>query len=71
MVSDAQFSRQQERFHEPNGQVGSPALRILMVEEAADTAGNMAPLLRQWGFEVITVRSGPEALAAAQAASIP
>jgi CheY-like chemotaxis protein len=40
------------------------AFRIQIVDDDADT---MTPLIKRWGFETITVRSGPEALQASQA----
>jgi CheY-like chemotaxis protein len=40
------------------------AFRILIVD---DDTGTMTPLIKRWGFETITVRSGPEALQASQA----
>src|SRR5262249_36240974 len=42
------------------------ALRILIVEDDADTSDSIAFLLNHWGFETIPARSGPEALLAAE-----
>jgi CheY-like chemotaxis protein len=42
------------------------AFRILIVDDDADTCDSMTPLIKRWGFETISVRSGPEALQASQ-----
>jgi CheY-like chemotaxis protein len=43
---------------------GTP-LRVLAVDDSADTASSLAMLLRLWGHEARTARDGPAALAAA------
>jgi CheY-like chemotaxis protein len=42
------------------------AFRILIVDDDADTCDTMTLLIKRWGFETITVRSGPEAVQASQ-----
>ncbi len=43
----------------------SPSLRVLVVDDCADTVESTAILLRMWGHEPITARDGPSALEAA------
>jgi len=43
-------------------------LRVLVVEDDADTADSLAELLRAWGHEAVTAADGPSALRAAGAA---
>jgi CheY-like chemotaxis protein len=46
----------------PNARPVGPALRILVVEDDADTADSMAMLLRYWGFESLAVRTAAAGL---------
>jgi len=54
------MSRQQ-----PDGQGLPPSLRILVVEDHADTAATSAILLRKYGHEVQVASDGPRAIALA------
>jgi two-component system, OmpR family, response regulator len=47
------------------GRSDSP-LRVLVVDDNADTAGIFAMLLKMWGHEVKTTHDGPSALEAAR-----
>jgi CheY-like chemotaxis protein len=44
---------------------GSPAPRVLLVEDDPDVTEAVAALLRAWGYEVCAVGDGPAALLAA------
>jgi CheY-like chemotaxis protein len=62
MAIEARFDG---RHDGPNGLDGR-VLRVLIVDDDADTSDTMAILLGHWGFEGIAVRNGSEALQAAQ-----
>ena len=48
-------------------QMPAPGLRVLLVEDNADSAASLALLLRIWGHEVQAARDGPTALEVARA----
>lgn len=53
----------------PRGDSSDGSLRILIVDDDADTSDTMAILLEHWGFQPLAVRNGSEALQASDAHS--
>jgi CheY-like chemotaxis protein len=65
MATDARLDG---RHDGPDGskRLNGHVLRVLIVDDDADTSDTMAILLNHWGFEPIAVRNGSDALQAAQ-----
>jgi CheY-like chemotaxis protein len=62
MVHNARLDKPHDNLHGPTVQRFVPSLRVLVVEDDADTADSMASLLRHWGFESMAVRTALEGL---------
>src|SRR5437773_9889506 len=63
MVAESRIDGLRGNLDRPSVQAVMPALRVLVVEDDADTADSMAMLLRYWGFEslaVVTASAGLE-----------
>ena len=66
MAIDARFDERHDGSPGPNGLNGR-VLRVLIVDDDADTSDTMAILLGHWGFEAIVASNGSEALQATEA----
>src|SRR5947209_246096 len=69
MLNNARLDSRHDGPDGPADRAPDHALRVLVVDDDADTSDTMSILLEHWGFKALSVRNGTEALQANEAHS--